>query len=93
MGLRLVGAESRCRPLRSGKLDKEGGTIGMEHLGFEHHLRWLIGELTREAQGSFVEPSLERRVLWPLEAYSPLEEVFVLEANRDGEVRLALLRN
>lgn len=65
----------------------------MEHLGFEHHLRWLIGKLSREAQGGFVEPALERRVLWPLEAYSPLEEVFVLEAHGDGEIRLALLSN
>ena len=65
----------------------------MEHLGFEHHLGWLIGELGREAQGGFVEPALERRVLWPLEAYSPLEKVVVLEAHGDGEVGLALLRN
>jgi hypothetical protein len=63
----------------------------VEHLGLEDHLGRLVGELEREAQRRFVQSPLERRVLGPLEADAPLEEVIVLQTHRDGEVRLALL--
>ncbi len=63
----------------------------MEHLGLEDHLGRLVGELEGEAEGGLVESSLEGRVLRSLEADSPLEEVIILEADRDGEVGLALL--
>ena len=48
-------------------------TIGMEHLSFEDHFGWLVGELIGEPEGGFVESPLEGRVFWSLKAYSPFE--------------------
>lgn len=63
----------------------------MEHLGLEDHLGRLVGELQREAKRGLVESALEGSVLGALEAHPPLEQVLVLKADRDRQVRLALL--
>ena len=73
MDLRREDAKSRCRPIRFDKLGKAYFTIGMEHLSFEDHFGWLVGELIGEPEGGFVESPLEGRVFWSLKAYSPFE--------------------
>jgi hypothetical protein len=40
----------------------------------------LIGKLLRKAESGFVKSALEGGIFWPLKAYTPLEEIFILEA-------------
>lgn len=82
----LEDAGSRYRPRQLGRLNRRVSTVGVEHLGLEDHFGRLIGELNREVKSCLVKSSLKRSILWPLEANSPLEQVIILEADRNGEV-------
>ena len=59
-------------------------TVGVEHLGSEHHFGGLIWELLGEGEACFVETAFEGGVFGALEAEAPFEHVFVFEAHRHG---------
>ena len=66
-------------------------TVGVEHLCFEEHFWWLIGEVIWKFECGLVESSFEGGVFGSLEADSPVEEVIIDESDGDGEVGLAFL--